>query len=406
MYEFKFPDLGEGLVEGEIVKWHVSEGQHVREGDPLVDVMTEKATVTLPAPATGVVKRILAREGERVKVGQVLCIISEEGRPSGLVQAEATHGPRRGEPLGRASQVQVEAEHVRGSVRAMPAARRLARELGIDLSKVPGSGPGGVITLRDVKRYSEESARERVAPPKQREVEAEAPEERVPVRGLRRAIAEKMSKAKSSIPHAYHLEEIDMTQIMELRDRLRPRAEALGVRLTLTPFIVKAAVAALMDYPYMNATFDEEKGEIVVKRYYNIGLAVDTEDGLVVVVIKDADRKTILEIAREAAHLADKARGGKLELGDVRGSTFTISNIGPIGGIGGIPIVNYPETAIMAVGQARRRPVVVGDGVAIRSMAMVTVSFDHRVVDGAYVARFTNRFKELIEEPDLLVLRL
>ncbi len=404
MYEFKFPDLGEGLVEGEVVKWHVSEGQHVNEGDPLVDVMTEKATVTLPAPTTGVVQSILVREGERVKVGQVLCIISEGGAktqveagPQVVQRVEAASPPAQaGTTIAAPSY---------GRVRAMPAARRLARELGIDLSRVPGSGPGGVITLRDVRKYAEEAKRREAVPePVQRE--AALPEERVPVRGLRRAIAEKMSKAKSSIPHAYHIEEVDMTEIMALRDRLRPKAEALGVRLTLTPFIVKAAVAALMDYPYMNASFDEERGEIVVKRYYNIGLAVDTEDGLVVVVVKDADKKTILEIAKEAAHLAEKARNGRLELGDVRGSTFTISNIGPIGGVGGIPIVNYPEAAIMAVGQARRRPVAVGDGVAIRNMAMVTVSFDHRVVDGAYVARFTNRFKELIEEPDLLVLRL
>ncbi len=403
MYEFRFPDLGEGLVEGEVVKWHVSEGQHVNEGDPLVDVMTEKATVTLPSPTTGTVQSILVREGERVKVGQVLCVI-DEGAPVKPSRAEAEPQPVQRVEAGPPSAHVGTPSYER--VRAMPAARRLARELGIDLSRVPGSGPGGVITLRDVKKYAEESRprAERAVAPVQRE--AALPEERVPVRGLRRAIAEKMSRAKSSIPHAYHLEEVDMTELIALRDRLRPKAEALGVRLTLTPFIVKAVVAALMDYPYMNATFDEERGEIVVKRYYNIGLAVDTDEGLVVVVIRDADRKNILEIAREAAQLAEKARGGKLELGDVRGSTFTISNIGPIGGIGGIPIVNYPETAIMAVGQARRRPVVIGDEVAVRSVALITVSFDHRVVDGAYVARFTNRFKELVESPDLLVLRL
>lgn len=387
MLEFKFPDLGEGLVEGEIIKWHVKEGDYVKEGDPLVDVMTEKATVTLPSPATGRVAKILAKEGETVKVGQVLCLI------------EPAEAPPKAESPPEARQ----------EVRAMPAARKLARELGVDLSKISGTGPGGVITVEDVKRAAE--AKKPEASPAAAKPEA-APrpatparaEERLPVRGIRRAVAEKMKKAKTQVPHAYHVDEVDVTELVALRERLKAKAE--GVRLTFTPFFVKAAVAALKKYPLLNSAFDEERGEIVVKKYYNIGVAVDTEEGLTVVVVKNADSKSLLEIAGELQEMAERARAGKLTLDDVRDSTFTITNIGAIGGLWGLPILNYPETAILATGQIRKAPRVVGDQVAARHVMYIAVSFDHRVVDGGYVARFANYLKELLESPDLLVLNI
>lgn len=380
--EFKFPDLGEGLVEGEVVKWHVKEGDFVKEGDPLVDVMTEKATVTLPAPTTGKVVKILVREGEVVKVGQTLCVIEPAEVPAA--------GP------------QVEGQARSREVAAMPAARRLAKELGIDLSKVKGTGPGGVITVEDVRRYAEEAAKATAAAPKV--VERAEEGEVVPVRGVRRAVAEKMSKAKRLIPHAYHLEEVDFTELIKLRERVKAEAEKRGVRLTLLPFIAKAVAMALREYPMLNSEYDEEKNAIVVKKEVNLGIGVDTEQGLVVVVVKNADRKGVLEMAREINELAQKAREGKLELQDVRGSTFTISNIGAVGGLGGLSILNYPEAGILAVGQARKKPWVVGDRIEIRDIALVAVSFDHRVIDGAYVARFMNRVKELLENPWLLLL--
>ena len=382
--EFKFPDLGEGLVEGEVIKWHVKEGDFVKEGDPLVDVMTEKATVTLPAPTTGRVVKILVREGEVVKVGQTLCVIEPAEGPAAGPQTEAPARPRE--------------------VAAMPAARRLAKELGIDLSKVKGTGPGGVITVEDVKRYAEETAKATAPAPAPKAVEKAEEAEVVPVRGIRRAVAEKMSKAKRLIPHAYHLEEVDFTELIKLRERVKAEAEKRGIRLTLLPFIAKAVAMALREYPMLNSEYDEEKNAIVVKKEVNLGIGVDTEQGLVVVVVKNADKKGVLEMAKEINELAQKAREGKLELQDVRGSTFTISNIGAVGGLVGLSILNYPEAGILAVGQARKKPWAVGDRIEIRDIALLAVSFDHRVVDGAYVARFMNRVKELLENPWLLLL--
>ncbi|AFA39095.1 Pyruvate/2-oxoglutarate dehydrogenase, dihydrolipoamide acyltransferase (E2) [Pyrobaculum oguniense TE7] len=406
MIEFKFPDLGEGLVEGEIVKWHVKEGDFVKEGDPLVDVMTEKANVTLPAPATGKVVKILAKEGEIVKVGQVLCVIEEVAAQEAPPKAPAAEAPT--------SQ----------KVAAMPAARRLARELGIDLSKVKGTGPGGVITVEDVRRAAEELARQEKAPPApppaavqpppaiaqpQAPAAAQLPqpvaeEERIPVRGIRRAVAEKMAKSASAIPHAYHFEEVDVTELVSLRERLRQEAERLGVKLTYLPFVAKAVAVALREFPMLNSSFDEERGEIVVKRRIHLGFAVDTEQGLMVVVVRDADKKSVLEIARELNALAERARAGKASVDEVRGSTFTITNIGAIGGVGGLPIINYPEAAIMALGKIRKIPRVVNGAVVPRDVMNVVVGFDHRVVDGAYVARFTNRVKELLEDVGKLLL--
>jgi pyruvate dehydrogenase E2 component (dihydrolipoamide acetyltransferase) len=386
--EFKFPDLGEGLVEGEVVKWHVKEGDYVKEGDPLVDVMTEKATVTLPAPTSGRVVKILVGEGQVVKVGQTLCVIEPAGE-------SAAEKPQTGQPAPR-------------EVAAMPAARRLARELGVDLTKVRGTGPGGVITVEDVKKFAEglkgKEAPKAAEVPKAAEAPHTAEAEVVPVRGVRRAVAEKMTKAKRLIPHAYHLEEVDLTELLRLHERLKAEAERRGVRLTVLPFFVRAVAQALREYPMLNSEYDEEKNVIVVKKEINIGVAVDADQGLVVVVVKNADKKGILELAREIGTLAEKARAGELDIQDVRGSTFTISNIGAVGGLGGLSILNYPEAAIVAVGRAKKKPWVVGDRIEIRDIALVAVSFDHRVVDGAYVARFVNRIKELLERPEALLL--
>jgi pyruvate dehydrogenase E2 component (dihydrolipoamide acetyltransferase) len=273
---------------------------------------------------------------------------------------------------------------------------------------VRGTGPGGVITVEDVKKFAEglkgKEALKVAEVPKAAEAPHTAEAEVVPVRGVRRAVAEKMTKAKRLIPHAYHLEEVDLTELLRLRERLKAEAERRGVRLTALPFFVRAVAQALREYPMLNSEYDEEKNVIVVKKEINIGVAVDADQGLVVVVVKNADKKGILELAREIGTLAEKARAGKLDVQDVRGSTFTISNIGAVGGLGGLSILNYPEAAIMAVGRAKKKPWVVGDRIEIRDIALVAVSFDHRVVDGAYVARFVDRVKELLERPEALLL--
>jgi len=380
-FEFRFPDLGEGLVEAEIVKWHVKPGDYVKEGQVILEVQTAKANVEIPSPVSGVVVELRFKEGDVVRVGDVLLVIETEA-PSGGGPSEARAQP--------------------SEIKAMPAARKLAKELGIDLALVKGTGPGGVITVDDVRRFAEASRSEAAIKPVEK-----PPEEVVPVRGIRRVIAEKMTKSKRNIPHAYHIDEIDMTEIVSIRERLKPIAEAKGVRLTYLPFIVKAVSMALKEYPLLNSTFNEEKNEIIIKRQVNMGIAVDTEQGLVVVVVRDTDNKSILEIAREASGLAEKARSGKLSLNEVTGSTFSITNIGAIGGLGGLGIINYPEGTVMALGRITKKPVVnEKDEVVIRRMMMTTVSFDHRITDGAYVARFMNRVKELLEKPYTMLLEL
>ncbi len=398
-YEFKFPDLGEGLSEAELINLHVKAGDQVKEGDTLMEVQTAKANVEIPSPVSGTVAEIRFKAGDTIHVGDVVLVIEIGG--------EATLQLRK--PIEAAQQSQPPPQQARqaipAGVRAMPAARRLAKEAGMDLSKIRGSGPGGVITVSDVKRAQGERQAEKM---EARAVEVKAEtgsEERVPVRGVRKTIAEKMSKSKGSIPHAYHIEEIDMTEVARVREELK--RSVTDVKITFLHFVMKAIATALREYPLLNASFDEERNEIVVKHYVNLGVAVDTDQGLVVVVVKNADGKSLAEMAGETARLAEKARAGKLELGDVMGSTFTISNIGAIGGIGGLSIINAPEGAIMAMGRIVKRPVVgEGDEIRVRQVMMATLSFDHRITDGAYAARFMNRVKELLENPYLLLARL
>ncbi|GGP19815.1 dihydrolipoamide acetyltransferase component of pyruvate dehydrogenase complex [Thermocladium modestius] len=402
-YEFKFPDLGEGLSEAELINLHVKVGDQVKEGDTLMEVQTAKANVEIPSPVSGTVAEIRFKAGDTIHVGDVVLVI-ETGGEATLQLRKPIEVTQQAAPPPQQARQAVPAGTPAG-VRAMPAARRLAKEAGIDLGKIRGSGPGGVITVSDVKKAQEER---QVGKGEARTAEVKAEEgreERLPVKGIRKTIAEKMSKSKGSIPHAYHMEEIDMTEVARIREELK--RNVTDVKITFLHFVMKAVATALGEYPLLNASFDEERNEIVVKHYVNLGVAVDTDQGLVVVVVKNADGKSLAEIAGETARLAEKARAGKLELGDVMGSTFTISNIGAIGGVGGLSIINAPEGAIMAMGRIVKRPVVgEGDEIRVRQMMMATLSFDHRITDGAYAARFMNRVKELLENPYLLLARL
>ncbi|MEM2629367.1 MAG: dihydrolipoamide acetyltransferase family protein, partial [Acidilobaceae archaeon] len=315
--QVKLPDIGEGLTEGEIVEWLVKEGSYVKQFQPLVKVLTAKATVEIPSPFEGLIVRILAKPGDVVKVGEVLVEIETEAREAPKIQEKEAH-LERGEAI---------------VIRAPPRVRKLARELGVDLSKVKGTGPGGVITESDVLRYAEEMKKsiEVKVRESERQLVAEGRVERIKLAGIKRIMATKMSESKSKIPHAYIAEEVDYTEVMKLKDMLKSVAEARNIKLTLLPFIVKAVVKALKEYPLLNASLDEERGEIIVKKYYNIGIAIDTESGLVVPNIKDSDKKGLFQIAREINELIEKARGGKLSLDDVKDGTFSITNIGSIG---------------------------------------------------------------------------
>ena len=436
-FEFKLPDIGEGIHEGEIVRWLVKEGDVVEEDQPIVEVMTDKATVELPSPVAGKILEIRAKEGEIVKVGSVLVVIGEEGeapKRDGREREAAVVAPTPAKKAEKAPAAPAPPPPPaapptpkRKRVLATPATRRLARELGVDITQVEGTGPGGRVTDEDVRRFAEQIAgvkAEVPAPPKpeaKEKVEAAAPapprpaavplryeelEERVPIRGIRKRISDHMRHAKDTAAHFTYVDEVDVTELVKLRESLLPLAEKEGVKLTYLPFIVKATVAALKKHPWLNAHVDYEKEEITIKRYYHIGIATATEQGLLVPVVKDADRLSILEIAAEIQRLAQRAREGKIELEEIRGSTFTITSLGPIGGLFATPVINSPEVAILGVHEIKKRPVVAEGEIVIRDIMYIAVSFDHRVIDGHVGAAFAKEVKALLEDPQRLLVSM
>lgn len=401
--EFKLPDLGEGITEGEILKWMAKEGDQIKEDQPIVEVMTDKVNVQIPAPRSGKVSRILVREGDVAKVGQTIMVIddgSAGGTPQIPVPAAARQAQAPPPPQGQPATAPQ-------GILATPATRRLAREMGVDISRVRGSGPQGRVTDDDVKR-SASGSRSGPATVTVQTTPAQTDrgglkEELVPLRGVRKTISERMLKSLQTTAQVTHVDEADMTELVLLREAFKGSAEKRGVRLTFLPFIIKALAPALKEFPYVNSSLDEQGGNIVLKKYYNIGIATDTEQGLVVPVVKNVDTKDIFELAREIERLADKARRGQLSLDDVHGSTFTITNVGAIGGVFATPIVNAPEVAILGLHKITKRPVVRDGKIEVRDMTYLSLSFDHRVVDGAYAARFTTRVIETIQDTKKLL---
>lgn len=379
-YELRLPDIGEGVAEGEIVRWLVAEGTEVREDDLLVEILTDKAAMEMPSPVDGVLARIVARPGEVVKVGEVLAVLEVAGSGAREEDAEPQQGPA-GKP-----------------VLATPAVRREAKELGVDLSSVSGTGPGGRVTGEDVRRAAGgtgDRSRVRAEPPSSGQ--AAPGEERIPFRGKRRMAAKKMVLAKSKVPHALLVDEADATPLLAMRDSLGETGTREGVRITILPLIVRAVVAALRTHPAVNASLDEERGEIVLKKRYDIGIAVDAADGLVVPVVRDAGQKSVVELAREIERLVEGARGGALPLSDLSGGTFTVTSIGSIGGLFSYPVINVPEAAILGVHKVVRRPVVREGEIVARDMMYLSLSFDHRLIDGGTATRFLNDVIRQIE---------
>lgn len=402
-YSFMMPDIGEGVSEGEILKWMAKVGDQIKEDQPLVEVMTDKVNVQIPAPRTGKVLQILAKEGDVAKVGQTIMVI-DDGSGGGT---PATPAPEKTVAAREVSTpTQAPSRAVTQTVLATPATRRLARELGVEIGTITGSGPQGRITDDDVKRSafgprtvgSTIAMKVPQAPPK-----AGGKEELVPLRGVRKTISERMLKSLQTTAQVTHVDEADMTELVLLREAFKGSAEKRGVHLTYLPFIIKALVPALREFPYVNSSLDESSGNIVLKKYYNIGVATDTEQGLVVTVVRDVDRKDIFELARDIEKLSEKARSGQLTLEDVHGSTFTITNVGAIGGLFATPIINIPEVAILGLHKIAKRPVVRDGKVEVRDTTYFSLSFDHRVVDGAYAARFTSRVIEIIQDTKKLL---
>lgn len=416
--EFRMPDIGEGLTEGEIGKWLVKEGDRIQENDPLVEVLTEKVNVEIPSPFSGTVLKLLAAEGEVVEVGTPIVVIGEEGEAREAAEPAEAEAKEAGEAE---AEVEVEAEPppeeerpVPERVLATPAIRRLARELEVDLGQVPGSGPRGRVTEEDVRRFAEEGEREVEvpveAPP---EVEAEAVPaekeelvERRPIRGIRRTISQRMHRSKTTAAHFTYVEEVDVTELVSLRERVKGWAEKRGAKLSYLPFILKALVEAFQDHPTLNATVDWDADELLVKRYYNLGIATATEAGLVVPVVKDVDKKSILQLAKEVEELAEKARNQKLQLQDVQDSTFTITSLGAAGGVLATPIINHPEVAILGIHKIAKRPVVRDGQIVIRDVMNVSLSFDHRIIDGHVGAAFTQTLVRYLEDPGVLFLEM
>ena len=405
--EFHLPDIGEGVSEGEIVKWLVKEGDPIKEEQLMVEVMTDKATVQIPSPWTGKVAKLLAKEGEVVKTGAAIVVIEEAGGTPAPAAAKLAPVATPVAPTAAPPSTPAPA----GEVLATPGVRKLARELSVDLAAVRGSGPAGRVTDDDVRAAKSAPAAARPPPAPARATELVAPaahapkgglEERVPLVGLRKRISEKMHKSKTTAAHFTYVEEVDMTAVIHLRQKAAETAAKRGVKLTYLPFIVKAVVTALKQHPFLNATLDEARSEVVVKKYYNVGIATATDEGLTVVVLHDADKLDLWQIGSEIDRLATAARQKTIRLEDLSGSTFTITSLGVMGGVFATPIINFPEVAILGIHKIEKRAVVRDDVIVIRDMMYLSCAFDHRVVDGHVGAAFVHTLKEYLEHPALL----
>jgi len=444
--EFKLPELGENISQGDLVRLMISPGTKVSEGQPVMELETDKAVVEVPSSVSGVVKEIKVKEGEKIKVGQV--IFTLEGgasaapsparpRTAPVEHASGQHGARltfqaairaEGKTEEQAlppDQPQVAApsfsmpaqlgkvagtEH-RQPVPAAPHVRRLAREVGVDIYEVKGTGPGGRISEDDVKGYAKGllSNAARTAPRAGHFIQPELPDfakwgkiERVSMRGVRRKTAEHLAEAWNTIPHVTQHDRADITELEQLRARFAPKAEEAGGKMTVTAIALKVCAAALKVFPQFNASIDIEKEEIVYKQYISIGVAADTDRGLLVPVIRDVDKKNIVELAVELSQLSKKARDKKLAPADMEGGTFTITNLGGIGGIGFTPIVNYPEVAILGLSRSRMEPEWINGKFEPRLILPLSLSYDHRLIDGADAARFLRWIAEAFEQPFLL----
>lgn len=462
-WEFKLPDIGEGVTEGEIVSWLIKPGDLVKEDQPMIEVMTDKATVTITSPKAGRVLETRGAPGSIVQVHGVLVVFELDANAP--AEKPAAHAPgtngnghangngAKSEPaatavgdikehlpgmgggapariggsaagsgggsmaLGAPSVAQSAPMYFNEKPLATPATRKLARDMNVDLRSVPPTGPQGRVTKVDVEAFlkapkgapsapahapssSTTTTRDAV------KIAAGSAEERVPFAGLRRKIAQKMAQSVHTTATFTFVEECDVTALKSLRARLKPTAEKAGVKLSFLPFIVKAVVAALKKHPILNSALDETTNELVYRKYYNIGIAASTDAGLIVPVVKDADRRTLLDVAREIERVATDAKNGKSKMDDLQGSTFTITSLGNEGGLFATPIINFPEVGILGVHQMKQKPVVKNGQIVIGDVMLLSLSFDHRIVDGHVGAAFAYEIIHYLEDPDRLFLEM
>jgi len=408
-FEFKLPDLGEGVVEGEIVKWLVQPGDMVQEDQGVVELMTDKATVTVPAPRAGKVVSLHGKEGEIAKVHHLLLTLEVQGGAPASAHAHATPA------AAKVTTVAAPARAVESGVKvlATPVTRRMAREHGLDLAAISGTGPQGRVLKADVQAALDlgrvpEPVK---APPRAKLVPlpSAGADQRIPLRGLRRKIAEKMVRSKYTAPHSLFVEEVDVTELVALRKRLNAALAESGdtLKVSFLPFVCKALIPVFRKYPALNANFDDAAQELVQRGSFNFGIAAATDEGLTVPVVKDVDRLTLRQLAEEIARLAAGARDKTLKLDELSGGTFTITSLGTNGGLFAMPIINYPEVAILGVHRIRKRPVVTDDDrIVVREMMNVSLSFDHRVIDGLVAAEAVGALVQLLEHPESLLLEM
>lgn len=423
-FDFTLPDVGEGLTEGELLAWLVQEGELVKEGQPLARLETDKAIVEIPAPRDGIILQLKFQPGDIIHVGEVFVVFGEPGetpQPTPQIGVGVVgvleEAPPEPSPTPAPAAPEVKPAPF-PAILATPVVRQLAKELGVDLRQVRGSGPEGRILEADVRQVAAQraapatapaapaappAAEAKPAPRKVKKYDFYGYIEHVPFRGLRRTIAKNLSRAHQTTVTVTATDEADITDLLALQQRLKALPAAQGLHLTILPFVIRAAVAALRQHPYLNATLDEEAEEIILKKYYNIGIATDTPEGLMVPVIKNAGDKGLLELAQEIQTLAAKARDRTIDLADLQGGTFTITNYGAIRGIFGTPVLNYPEVAILGIGRRQELPRVRAGAIVVRQILPISLSFDHRVIDGAQAARFLQDLIMYLEEPALLL---
>jgi pyruvate dehydrogenase E2 component (dihydrolipoamide acetyltransferase)/2-oxoisovalerate dehydrogenase E2 component (dihydrolipoyl transacylase) len=398
--DFALPEIGEGVYEAEVVAWHVKPGDVIKRGQALVEVMTDKATMEIPSPFAGNISNLRVEPGQRIKIGDILltcepaepATVAASAKPQAAVSAKR-QTTARSRPTGNGV-----------VVRAAPSVRVLARKLGIDLATLHGSGPEGRILLDDLTSRigkGDNGVKPSPAPP----ADYGKPGTRLKLIGLRRKIAEQMTLAKRTIPDYSYVEECDVTELVRLRAGLRETFAAAGVKLTYLPFVVKAVVAALKEVPVVNASLNEEAGEIILHDRYHIGIAVAAPNGLIVPVVHDADRKDLVAIARDIERLGNDARAGKIKLDDLRGATFTVTSVGNIGGLFMTPVINPPEVGILGLGKIIKRPIYDEHGnIRPADLLYLSLTFDHRVVDGAVGAAFTSAVARRLANPAALLL--
>lgn len=428
-FKFHLPDLAEGMTEAEVVDWKVAVGDTVTLDQPIVEVMSDKATVEIPCPRAGTVAELKYGPGDMCAVGEVLFVIAEAGASTAPIPANDAAAEFDETAIGATTTVfkavevanaiasmpsknkpvVIDATADRGRVLSTPATRRQARQMGIDISHVPGTGRNGRVTSDDLKSFqSGASAAPAAAAP------ARAPmaianggdEERIPFRGMRKRIADNMARSAFTAAHFTYVEEVDTNDLVEVRNRAKARGEERGVRLTYLPFIIKAVVAGLKKHPSLNSSLDESTNEIVRKNYYHIGVATQGPQGLAVTVVRNADKLSIFEIAEEVARLAKAVQEGTATREDLSGSTFTISSLGKLGGLMATPIINFPEVGILGVHKMEQRPAVVNGEIAIRWKMNLAISLDHRLVDGYDGAIFVQDVKALLEDPTMMFMEM